>query len=108
MKYCTQCKQYLEEKFFGSNKFRKDHLTRICRNCINKYVKNKKIRTIQQENSEDIANMVFNKVFGGYNIYILNTTRPGECKYNIISTDGMYFMSNDRKEFYKTMEELGI
>lgn len=46
------------------------------------------------------------RIIGGYKISILNHASRTEKKYNITSTDGNYYATNDRDDFYKQLKLL--
>lgn len=43
-------------------------------------------------------------ILGGYNVHILNYPFNKERKYNIVSTAGEVFKTNDKREFLRFLE----
>lgn len=94
MKRCGHCKKYKPESEFHKCTCKKDGLSVICKKCASEKNSNwyKKKHHISIDSEENII--------GGYKISILNHASRTEKKYNVASTDGNYYATNDKGEFF--------
>lgn len=116
MKVCSICKRELPLSAFGKLYSSKDGLQYSCKKCLNKrnreyFANNRDKYHEYYRKREDAKNLLdYNNMcdaIGGYKIYILNHTKNGEYKYNIINTvTREVFKTNDKNEFIKFVEGL--
>lgn len=107
MKKCKKCGKELHESEFDKEPHNKDGLKSICKDCkkfYNQMYLEPNFSKIWssfrgRENYEKELNLEIMKPLSGYKIYILNHTKKGEFKYNIISTNGERINTNDKNEF---------
>ena len=99
---CNHCKRDLKESEFSPSRRNLKHPT--CKSCeAKKEEKYRNNRILEEEREKD-----FDKYFGGYSIFILNTTLPNEHKYTIKNTDGTLFQTNDVYSFREKLKEIII
>lgn len=102
---CIHCdKEFPETEYYPSILRRHYH---ICKKCYNKKVM-QYVRAYQKRirNKKKEPNINPDKYVGGINIRILNHTKKGEYKFNILSTDGISFQTNNKKELLKEITSL--
>lgn len=112
MKVCSTCKRELPLSAFGKLYSSKDGLQYSCKECLNKrnrgYFANNRDKYHEYYlKREARENMLDNYAIGGYKIFILNHTKEGEYKYNIINTVNQeVFKTNNKDEFIKFVSEI--
>lgn len=94
MKYCSCCHQKKPLSEFNKDKSRKDGYYIYCRECSHK----KQKESLSKKEERIIAKA--DKVIGGYKISILNHASRTEKLYNIESTEGNYYGTNEKLEFF--------
>ena len=55
-------------------------------------------QALEKKYAEELKNA--ENIIGGYRIFILNHASRTEKKYNVTSTDGNYYATNDKVEFF--------
>lgn len=99
MRICPCCHKKLPLSEFYRDKSQKDGFYRICKNC-------RKERNTRLDTGEIFPHKVEinldyeNKIIGGYKVSILNYPSRTEKKYTIAGTDGNYYATNDKGEFF--------
>lgn len=103
---CKICGEELPKKAFYPSILKKG--TPYCKKCC--YEKwQKKANAKYVESLKNLPDPEFNRLYGGYNIKILNFAREGEFRFTISSTDGNIFKTNDPHEFMeKLCQELRL
>lgn len=100
-KFCTMCGRMLPLDLFGY--YGKEAMCKFCR-------EKKPFEPIKQpyffKIKEDDAEKIFEDVYGGWALYILNSPGEGEFRYSIISTTGIIFQTNNRNEFLEYMKDI--
>ena len=98
MKRCSKCGELKDESEFYKDATKKDGLSYICKSCkYELYFKNGSGKYYKPKSKQKpIPNF---DVLGGYKISILNYTKKGEYKFNIIQINGEPFMTNNKNEF---------
>ena len=107
MKRCTKCGQLLPLDNFSKCAGYKDGHKNICKKCHNEH--SKEYRKIQKEKREILLGKRdpdYEKHIGGYRVYVLNHTKEGEVKYNVVSTKGGVFHTNEKRDFINFLMEL--
>lgn len=101
MHQCHVCGRVLPD--FEFYKCKKE---RICKECY----KLREYKRIYKKEllDEQAQKFDFNKMNGGYVIRILNHTKPFEHKFNIQSTEGEVWATDDKEQFLKKLNELLI
>lgn len=100
VKRCNKCKRLLDESQFHKETRRKDGIRSVCKECAKNYrIDYHKQRTKLRFKEKDAIN-----ILGGYKIFILNYASLKEKKYNIISTAGKIFRTNNKQEFIQYLE----
>lgn len=102
MKKCGNCGEFKPLSEFYVRKTGK--LTWACKKCSNELATKWQKNNSEKDKQLSIENE--NNIIGGYKIYILNHVKKGEFKYNVISTIGTTFKSNDVNEFHKKIKEV--
>lgn len=69
-----------------------------CKECNKKLVKKWNKENFSPKTKESLSNENI-PIVAGYKCYILNRTKQGEFKYNIVSTSGDVINTNDKNEF---------
>ena len=101
---CTLCHRELPETDFYPSALKKgQHHCKKC--CYKHYLK--KANQKYQKSLEELPDILFDNLYGGYNIKVLNHARPNEYKYTISPTRGEVFKTNNLDAFMdKLWEEL--
>lgn len=94
MRICRCCHKELPLSAFNKDKSRKDGYYIYCRECSHK----KQKESISKQEERTIARA--DEIIGGYKISILNHASRIEKKYNVTSTNGNYYATNDKVEFF--------
>lgn len=116
---CRSCGRDLPLTDFTANRSRKNGYETRCHQCTAEYyrqynqknrakIKQQKIdyETRIREEEAFFNNQKFNSSLGGHKIYVLNHVKDGEFKYNIVSTLGEVFKTNDKIKFINYLTEL--
>lgn len=107
---CIHCKQELPESSFYPSSLERGW--RICKKCQNQkqYISNKKYflqkRETTKQAEEQAEKDAFEKVFGGYTIIILNSSKKNEFRYAIKGTDGTFLQTNNPNVFKEKFLEV--
>lgn len=107
MKRCSKCGQLLPLECFSKEPTYKDGYKNICKKCHKEYAK--KYRKLQKEKREILLGKRdpdYEKHIGGYRVYVLNHTKRGEFKYNVVSTKGSVFHTNNKGDFLSFLTEI--
>lgn len=102
-KVCYRCKRELPVSEFYKQKRQKDGLHPYCKVCcvgvdrINRH--KRKLRQERLARGEIIEPNSKFDVLGGYKCYILNYAQKGEFRFNVVSTTGDAFKTNNKSEF---------
>ena len=107
MKKCSKCGQLLPLDSFSKGLTYKDCHKSICKKCINEY--NREYRVRKKERKKKllgIKNLEPEDYLGGYMVYVLNHTKRGEFKYNVVSTKGNVFHTNNKEDFLSFLREV--
>lgn len=100
---CTLCHKDLPESaFYPSALKRHQHQCKKC--SYDMY--GKKHNQKYADNIKKLPEREFDVFYGGYTIKILNYVRGTECKYNIISTKGNTFSTNDGNDFIEKIKKI--
>lgn len=106
MHKCRVCKRELPDSAFHKSSLAVYNY--ICKECKNKQSKeyyykyyHKDDIAEQKKNEEN-----FEHALGGYVIRILNHTKPFEHKYIIQPTEGEAWVTDDKEQFLKKLNEL--
>lgn len=94
MKTCIKCRKSKPESEFYPDRSNK-RLMPHCKDCAKKL-------SIEWQRQNRMSKAEQNRqmeVVGGYKMFILNYTKKGEYKYQIVSTNGKSFMTNNSSEF---------
>ena len=105
-KICSKCKRELPLSAFGKLNISKDGLQYMCKECNHEnYIKsmirkeNKITKTLEYHSLCD--------AIGGYNLFILNHTKQGEFKYNMVNTaTGEIFNTNNKEDFIERIKRI--
>ena len=126
-KVCTKCGRELPLSEFHRMKNGKYGLQNYCKEC--KRLENKKWKAENYEKCVEYQHRYYQKrkekmktlaarekfarerefkrdVLGGYVVHILNYPFNKERKYNVVSTAGDVFKTNDKQEFLKYLEAI--
>ena len=109
MKRCTKCGELKPESEFYKNCQQKSGLDPQCKQCKNKvhylYMHN---RTKGNRKPKQVISKMetTTDVLGGYKISILKYAKAGEYKFNIVSTTGNSFKTNDKAKFLNKVQDL--
>lgn len=99
---CAHCKKDLDESEFSPSRLNgPSHVCKTCQAKMEEKYRNRRI--LQSEAEKD-----FDRYFGGYSIFILNTTFPKEHKYTIKDTKGNLFQTNNLDSFQEKLKEILI
>ena len=93
---CSLCKKDLPESEFYPSILKKG--LRHCKKCMYKHY-GKKSNYKYQKSLKELPEGDFDLYYGGYNIRVLNYTRPGEYRFVINATRGKTYKTNDFKDF---------
>lgn len=97
---CSHCKKELDKSDFSPSRIKLKYP--VCKICeAKKEEKYRNNRILEEEREKD-----FDKEYGGYSIFILNTPFSNESKYTIKSTKGMFFQTNDVYSFQEKLKEI--
>lgn len=99
---CTKCHEELSQEDFYPSCLKR-HLY-ICKKCHNKIVKKHTERYL--DSVRNLPTEDFNRMYGGFNVKILNYVREGEKRYVIIPTKGKLLSTNDKEEFIQQIKEI--
>lgn len=106
MKRCSCSHKLKPESEFYKNKYTKDGLTPICKQCSSfrsKGYKTKEIRSLSETEEKNI------KTLGGWRINILNHTKERENRFNMIEIGGdktLALSTNDKELFKRRICEI--
>lgn len=108
---CKQCGKTLplnKFPFIYSKEHKHQYRYHTCKKCqkLNYYIYMKNYRKKQKEMDDKTINDLCEKSCGGWKIYILKHYKQGEFKYNILSTTGELYHTNDFKEFLSIISVL--
>lgn len=107
MKRCSKCGQLLPLESFSKEPTYKDGYKTICKKCTNEYSREYRAREKERRKTLlEIKKHEPEECLGGYRIYVLNHTKRGEFKYNVVSTKGGVFHTNDKKIFLNFLTEI--
>lgn len=108
---CKQCGRTLSLEMFPytsdkiyKNKYR-SHTCRRCKSIYNKNYRKQYNKEWRQTKQEVIHNL-FEANCGGWKIYILKHYKQGEFKFNILSTTGELYQTNDFDEFLSFLSSM--
>lgn len=104
MKRCIKCGKLLDLSEFPLDRVNKDGHKGKCRKCTAEY--NRKYNKQQKEKYLKIKGIITSTdkaeyLLGGIKIYILNHAGDRECKFNVVSTSGEVFNTNNREKFFE-------
>lgn len=103
---CTKCRKDLPESaFYPSVLAKKGKQCKTCWNKRSNENQRKKIIRDRQHAQED-EDILFDTLFGGYVITIINHIKNGEYKYTIKTANKMLLQTNETPVFRKKMEEI--
>lgn len=115
-KICPRCKRELPLSSFGKLKTSKDGLQYTCKECLNKHNKDyrskNKAKWIEynRKSKEKTKTLEYHSLcdaIGGYNLFILNHTKQGEFKYNMVNTaTGEIFNTNNKEDFIERIKRI--
>lgn len=104
MKICRVCGRLLSLDEFPKDENNKDGHKGICRDCTREY--SRMYNQKQKIKYEKIKNIILGidkaeQLLGGYRVYILNHASKGERKFNVVSTTGEVFNTDNREKFFE-------
>jgi hypothetical protein len=114
LKKCRICGEVLPiTEFYKQESCADDYETKCkaCKKLLSKYTYKRKTVNRQtydrlrqkKKREEEEALRKAKDTLGGYKIYILNHPKDGEYSYNITSTEGLLFRTNDKKVFIEAL-----
>lgn len=115
-KICSKCKRELPLSAFGKLNISKEGLQYMCKECLNKknreyFIKNKtkwiEYHKKEREKTKTLEYHSLCDAIGGYNLFILNHTKQGEFKYNMVNTaTGEIFNTNNKEDFIERIKRI--
>lgn len=104
MKICNVCGRLLSLDEFPKDKNNKDGHKNKCKKCTAEY--NRKYNKQQKEKYLKLKETIISPeksqhLLGGYKVYILNHASKGERKFNVVSTTGEVFNTDNREKFFE-------
>lgn len=107
MKRCSKCGQLLPLDSFSKEPTYKDGYKTICKKCTNEYSREYRAREKERRKTLlEIKKREPEECLGGYRVYVLNHTKRGEFKYNVVSTKGGVFHTNNKGDFLSFLTEI--
>lgn len=116
-KVCAICGRELPLSEFHKSKYTKSGYKYWCKECCRQFrrvpedVKEERklaLKERRKRQREDRLKMFENntvaEILGGFKVYIMKYTKKGENKYNVVSTAGEVFKTNDKQKFLKYLE----
>ncbi len=105
---CKQCGRTLSLNSFPYTNKDKRHRYHTCRKCrkLNHNIYMRNYRKEKKEMDNATINNLCEENCGGWKIYILKHYKQGEFKYNLLSTTGETYHTNDFKEFLSIISGL--
>lgn len=103
---CIHCKQILPESSFYPSTLKKGW--KVCKKCQNlrHYKSMKGYHKRKKEKIKQAEEQVFENLFGGYTIIILNSVKKNEFRYIIKGTDRTFLQTNNPNEFKEKFWEI--
>jgi len=103
MKRCSKCGQLLPLDSFSKEPTYKDGYKTVCKKCTNEY--SREYRARKKDRRKTLLEIKKREpeeyLLGGIKIYILNHAGDRECKFNVVSTSGEVFNTNNREKFFE-------
>lgn len=125
-KRCTKCGRELPLSEFGKMKTEKNGLSSWCRECnraiagawakahpercrerLREYRRKKKEKrlTLAAREREEKIRHFSRDILGGWRAYVLNYARGKEKRFNVVSTAGEMYATDDKESFLRFLRE---
>lgn len=102
-KVCITCGEEKPLSEFWARKGTKDGKSPQCKSCLYKIRKRSRMKAYRNKHQLDEKD--FDKINGGYKVYILNHPKKGEHKYTVVGTNGNFFCAEKKSGFIQYLEE---